>query len=707
MLLLLFSLLPLAVSNIRGYMRSRELLVERGARDLRTVTELQAAQVLRVIGERKDLMRFLVQDDPRLVGLMQDVQDVSVVRGQLRLEIVAVLARKMRERKRLEGLAVYGVDGAQLGASGQCTGLPVQFGKGVFRPRIEQAEGEPRILLGLTIRDPKGRTVGSAIARMRFAIRKQLMAARDQRVPGGSIYLLDGSGKVVCCAHDGAHGPQLPILRLVLSAVPSRARPWHGMLASRSAEVFGAYAPVGKSDWGVAAQQHPSRVSLPLDALKRQALIFAGALAVLLLAVGYWTARTVSGPIRTLTQSARRMAGGARGETVQITGPAELEDLASSFNQMSLALERYETSLEAQIRHRTDALEESRAFSDRLLSSIDQPMILLDQDSSIIKANAAGMRNHGDGLVGALCRDVMCRGETGCPSCAVGTAFKTGKIGSGEMALYIGDRHEVCKVMTYPISGESGDVEQLVLTYQVVTEEKRQQAQMINQEKLAAVGLLAAGIAHEIGNPLASMSAQIQHARSRPGEVDETLRILGNQVSRIDVLLRDLTQFARRRKDEYTVVSVGQVVEDVARLIEHDPRSSRVQIERDLTLNLPGVETREDQLLQVLLNLGINGLDAIEGAGFVRFSSTLECGQVVIRVSDNGGGIPAEHRDRIFEPFFTTKPIDRGTGLGLFVNQQIIAELGGSLELGRTGPDGTTFIVRIPAHQVEPLELTA
>jgi two-component system NtrC family sensor kinase len=162
-------------------------------------------------------------------------------------------------------------------------------------------------------------------------------------------------------------------------------------------------------------------------------------------------------------------------------------------------------------------------------------------------------------------------------------------------------------------------------------------------------------------------------------------------------MLRRLVNFTRRRRDEVMLASANQAVDDVAQLMEHDPRARQVSIDRQLAENLPGIRTKEDDLVQVLLNLGLNALDATQGSGTVRFETGLEDGHVTIRVRDTGSGIPEDARPNLFDPFFTTKGPGRGTGLGLFVSKGIVEAMGGTLELESTGPEGTTFRVRLAA----------
>ncbi len=153
--------------------------------------------------------------------------------------------------------------------------------------------------------------------------------------------------------------------------------------------------------------------------------------------------------------------------------------------------------------------------------------------------------------------------------------------------------------------------------------------------------------------------------------------------------------FARRRRDAVMLVSVNRVVEDVVGLLSHDPRARSVSVEIELADHFPGVRAREDDLVQVLLNLGVNALDAMPEGGRLRYETLALDDGVELRASDTGAGILEEAEDRLFEPFFTTKAAGRGTGLGLFVGRRIVSSIRGHLTLVQTGPAGAVFSVQL------------
>jgi PAS domain S-box-containing protein len=456
-----------------------------------------------------------------------------------------------------------------------------------------------------------------------------------------------------------------------------------------------AYAPVPKLDWGIAVEVPVVRALADLDRLTWQGGAVSVLLASILVLAAYLVWRMVVRPLRDLSQASDHIASGAPGETVSPRGPQEIVELATVFNRMSLALRDSQETLELRIIDRTRELRESQEFSELLLDSIDQRVVVVNREYEIIKANSAARRMHGTNLVGARCCEVFEGLEHPPESYPARRTFETGQPASDERSQRVGGGQVPVYVETYPVPDAQDRVESVVEIGRVVTAEKRLQMQMVYHEKMAAFGQLAAGVAHEIGNPLAAIESQLQMAQGNPSRVDETLEVVRKQVGRMDRMLRRLVNFTRHRRDDGMLVSVNRAVDDVVQLLEHDPRARNVTISCRPSKNLPGIRTKEDDLVQVLLNLGLNALDASAGTGTLAFETCVENGAVTIRVIDTGYGVSEQARPHLFEPFFTTKGAGRGTGLGLFVSKGIIEAIGGRLELEQTGPEGTTFVVRL------------
>ena len=223
---------------------------------------------------------------------------------------------------------------------------------------------------------------------------------------------------------------------------------------------------------------------------------------------------------------------------------------------------------------------------------------------------------------------------------------------------------------------------------------------LVRSEKLATVGRLAAGIAHEVGNPLGAISGYAGLARSRLGPdpdpvlVDAVERIAA-AAERIDQTVRGLLDFARPGPTELAPVSVVHALEAALGLARVQPRSRAVRVEVDAPAVVPPVRGRDRELGQVFLNLLLNAADAMEGRGEIRVTIRTDGPHVEVEVADSGPGIPPADLPRVFDPFFTTKPPGSGSGLGLAVTHSLVQSFGGTIEAGNGAEGGAVFRVRL------------
>lgn len=236
-----------------------------------------------------------------------------------------------------------------------------------------------------------------------------------------------------------------------------------------------------------------------------------------------------------------------------------------------------------------------------------------------------------------------------------------------------------------------------------LTERKEMQMKLAQTERLAAVGELAAGIAHEVNNPLGSiliyahlLCEDLAGDAERRADAELILR----EANRCRAIVGGLLDFARQSKVERAPVDLRELAEEAARNVAVQVDDPRLEVRVEAPAALPPAQVDRDQLLQVLLNLVRNAADAMPAGGTVtlRLGHAAERGEHVIEVSDTGPGIPAEHMDRLFSPFFTTKPVGRGTGLGLPICYGIVKMHRGSISARNRAPErGAAFEVRLPS----------
>jgi two-component system, NtrC family, sensor kinase len=234
---------------------------------------------------------------------------------------------------------------------------------------------------------------------------------------------------------------------------------------------------------------------------------------------------------------------------------------------------------------------------------------------------------------------------------------------------------------------------------------KEARLETIRSEKMASVGLLAAGMAHEIGAPLAAIigySGILSEELAGDPEKSDCLRRITEDAGRIDRLVRDLLNYAKPVKPEIERIDVKEFFDDLYAMLERQGIFKRLEASLVLGDDLPTLYLDRHQLMQVLMNLVMNARDAMPDGGKLRISaSAVENDFLVIEVEDSGEGIPAENLDRIFDPFFTTKEPGKGTGLGLAISARLVESFGGKIMVESEPGAGTKFRVRLPGVKDE------
>ena len=223
--------------------------------------------------------------------------------------------------------------------------------------------------------------------------------------------------------------------------------------------------------------------------------------------------------------------------------------------------------------------------------------------------------------------------------------------------------------------------------------------QLTRTEKLAAMGTLAAGVAHEVNNPLASISSLIQMMQAKQNleqTTVENLRLIQTQIQRITQVTKDMMDFARVRPAAKSLLNVNEISETALRLASFDKSFQKLQLQKNYAESLPKIFADSDQLEQVFLNLFLNARDAMPNGGNLFIKTSNGDNSIKIEIVDNGIGVEESSLKQIFDPFFTTKPTGKGTGLGLAVCYGIITAHGGKIEVENNYERGTKFIISLP-----------
>ena len=353
-------------------------------------------------------------------------------------------------------------------------------------------------------------------------------------------------------------------------------------------------------------------------------------------------------------------------------------------------LERYAAELEERVTERTAELAGEKEKLNTVVNAIGGGIMLIDREGIIKWSNEKIKEMTGFDVDGKSCDDI-------CPNCSVVFGKdKQDNISTTIMSNLFGQKDRHYQVTNAPIKGVNGEIHGHIRLIQDVTEMKKMEEQIINSEKLASIGRLAAGIAHEIGNPLTSVFSFIQILREMEDDKfkKESLQTIYFHINRISEILKQLSGFSRMPAGEASECRINDIIETSLNLIQYDKKAKNVSIVKELSPSLPEVVCSGNQLSQVFVNLILNAIDAMPDGGALTIKSMTRGSDIVIRFEDTGVGIPKEDLTRIFDPFYTTK--EKGTGLGLAVSYDIIKKMNGALSIESELGKGSVFTITMP-----------
>ncbi len=368
------------------------------------------------------------------------------------------------------------------------------------------------------------------------------------------------------------------------------------------------------------------------------------------------------------------------------------------------------------VRNRQKELLEGRNTLQALIDGILHPIYTIDSSWRLVAVNetkAAEMNVEPKALVGQTCYQVFYNREIPCQHCKVQSTLEDKQAGDWSLN-WQGEDHLLHEwdISAFPMPGSKADSPKAVIVWQDRTEERRLENSLMQAGKLAAIGKLAAGVAHEINNPLTVINANAQMLQMDTPEEDdnfEAVDLIVRAGDRAATVVQGLLDFARQAQYEFESGDVNDSIEAAINLVSYQFTNANIDVQTNLTRNLPATKASWEHLQSVWLNLLINARDALEEKQEdrrIEISSGVDRAgtNIVIVVSDNGQGMNPAEIDQIFEPFYTTKAPGQGTGLGLATTHRIIEQHGGQIEVASALGDGTTFVIRLPlaAEQETP-----
>lgn len=520
----------------------------------------------------------------------------------------------------------------------------------------------------------------------------QVRFSTDSRMTGKTFF----RHQVECSAcHSQTHVPDQFTIVKPLGSDYARSL----LVIRNQASCFNCHPSAQKVNGTLIVDLPMRQAGLHLRSDMREMLWLAALMvSVTILALGILIDRLIVRRIKAMERTTIAIRQGSLDERVVTGGHDEISELAYSFNVMT-----------ASLKESVKEIERHKDYLESMINSIEDEIVVLDREFRVVTANEAYLRRSGRGKEIAA-GEPCCVGDNGrgCEvKCPARATFHSGQV-EKSLHRFVDDhgQERYIEIYSYPLVDRAGRVFQAIEVRRDITERRLLEANLCHSERLASLGLLASGISHEINNPLASivtcaegLQRRIGKASESNGDMAEYLGLITKEAMRAKAITERLLILSRKSDSMTYIVSVNRAVQETVQLVRFQAQNRDVQIEEEYAPQLPDIKADEPALRQVFLNLMINAMQATNSGGRILVGTERQRDSLRVVVQDTGCGIAPTDLPHLFEPFFSKRPAGQGTGLGLFISNTLIRQMGGSIEVESEVGKGSKFIVELPLSQ--------
>jgi len=551
----------------------------------------------------------------------------------------------------------------------------------------------------------------------------------------GHVMLIDASGIVISCPllPTGVPLSDRSLIPLVTPQHPGWVQASSDGHGGQDTSVIG-FAPLhetsratssnGTGSWHTFVWQSSDELFAPIQHLFTWVTAFGAVALVLLASLGYIAAGRIVTPVRQLQQAAQAIGRGELRTPIQINTGDELEDLAEEFNRMNSQLKAAFAGLTDQVKLKTQEVQVLRQSTDQILDAVPTPILLIDAQEVVRYINQAARESFevqepmtGTSLFTILPLDPAVQkrlqtefhtdGNSTLTADTIGpeivsrdplTPSADHKSVESRAELHIASR--IYQYQWFRLPARPGEEDSIGLVFRDITDESRLQDQLVQAEKTGSLGVLTAGIGHELNNPLfgiIGLGEVIQDEQDLE-HIKNCARDIVAHGRRMATIIRDFAGVINREaSDKPMPVFLEQVLDQALATAQTIVEMKDIMVHKTYAGNT-SVLAFPDQLRQALVNLMTNAAQAMQGVGTLTLTTLVSDQTVTVTIGDTGPGIAKHHLPKIFDPFFTTKGQGEGSGLGLTVARRIIRKLGGDLRIESTEGRGTACIVTLPVN---------
>ena len=557
----------------------------------------------------------------------------------------------------------------------------LQDRKTYYSPVTFSETGIPSVDIVVPRYSPDGRTfLGGLGVRLQL---RSLFSLINLRKPGNkeAVFLVDGSGSLI--AHNDfvrvlektVVSKSFSVQHFLKNGNPDQLPMPNQYISYDGQEVLGVYNKVAKTGWAVVVEQPVSVAFASINALLIRLFWFLLAIVSGSVLMSIVFGLYFTWPIELLERGVRKVGSGDLATQISLERRDELGHLAASFNGMT-----------ARLHVQSERLLQEKERLDMIVKGIGAGLALIHADHTVAWMNS-------------LLEKWLGTSETATDQDLI--ALLTQHWG-----------HKVFRHQIYDLEHvQEGDPYYLMVV-EDITEHRRLEEIAIQADKLSALGLMASGFAHEINNPLSTIQVHAEDLEERlqtekkellqAGEIERYLGIIRKNVSRAKKITESLLNFSRKSEWKQEWLDIPVILEESLTLINHAFTKKKITIYREWELSLPRIKGDALQLMQVIVNLLNNAIDAVSPLGHIGVQAYVDGQTLFIRIYDNGAGINQEHLNSVFNPFFTTKETGKGTGLGLSISYGIVSRMGGLIYLESETGHGTKVTVTLPIEEGMP-----
>ncbi|MBI4383417.1 MAG: PAS domain-containing protein [Nitrospinae bacterium] len=611
-------------------------------------------------------------------------------------------------------------------------------------PQKDEKTQQYLLEMAIPIRGPDGETIGAFHHVFRV---KEFFASWIEPImfgETGHVMLINSDGVVLDCPilPTGSKLADPELVRSVTGREPNWAETQGDGHGSKELSIIG-YSPLRETnaivkqsagrEWFTFAWQSSDELFGPTNKLFLW-ISAAGFLSILLIVLmGSFASDKIVKPIWELQQTAGRIGRGEKVDKLSIRTGDEIEILANEINTMNDLLAKAFSGLENQVREKTREALYLKKYTENVLMSVPDPILIFDEKCRVEYMNPAFARlacNNSSPVLGKTLeesdlkyKELWARigGELREYSGGRSAAFRpesrdlaaqrymprdplapTGAVSSAksQTILTLGER--VFAYQFFHVAFDEGGPRSVGLLLKEITSEKRLQDQLAMAEKLSGLGRLSAGIAHEMNNPLYSIMGHIEAIidEKDAAKIKTFARKVLDSSRHMAAIIQNLSGYTRSSiRDQAKDVNINERLDASLEIALMASMTHGIELRKDYS-PLPLFKARPEEIQQVFINVIANAVQAMEGTGRLIVSTGRDDGNIVVKIQDSGPGIPPEYLSKIFDPFFTTKDQGKGSGLGLNIVHRIVEKYGGRIDVESRAGNGATFIITLPAQSV-------